>query len=87
MSYRIELRPSAARELVNLPRDVQRRLARVIDRLQTNPRPPGAKALEGPGRLLRLRMGDYRVVYRVDDSARVVEVIRAAHRGAVYRGL
>lgn len=84
--YSIELRPSAARELVNLPRDVQRRLARVIDGLEMNPRPAGAKMLEGPGRLLRVRVGDYRLVYRVDDSARVVEVIRAAHRSAVYRG-
>jgi len=85
--YRIELRPSAARELATLPRDVQRRGARVIDRLQEQPRPPGAKALEGPGRLLRLRVGDYRIVYRVNDTARVVEVIRVAHRSSVYRGI
>lgn len=86
-TYSIELRPSAVRELAALPRDVQRRVGRVIDGLQANPRPVGAKALAGPGRLHRVRVGDYRVVYRVNDTARVVEVIRAAHRSAVYRGL
>ncbi len=85
--YRIELRPSAARELAALPRDVQRRIARVIDRMQQNPRPPGARMLEGPGRLMRLRVGDYRAVYIVHDATRVVEVIRVANRNAVYRGL
>lgn len=85
--YRIELRPSAARELAALPRDVQRRIARLIDRMQQNPRPPGAKMLEGPGRLMRLRVGDYRAVYVVHDAARVVEVVRLAKRDTVYRGL
>ena len=85
--YRIELRPSAVRELAALPQDVQRRLARVIDRLEMNPRPSGAKALAGPDRLLRVRVGDYRIVYQAHDAARLVDVIRVAHRSAVYRGL
>jgi len=83
--YRIELRESARRELAALPREVQRRVARALDRLAENPRPAGAKMLEGPGRLLRLRVGDYRVVYLAHDATHVVEVVRVAHRSAVYR--
>lgn len=55
--------------------------------MQQNPRPPGAKMLEGPGRLMRLHVGDYRAVYVVHDAARVVEVVRLAKRDTVYRGL
>ncbi len=50
-----------------------------------NPRPEGAKALEGQGNLLRIRVGDYRVIYQVDDRRLSVLIVRVGHRSEVYR--
>ena len=50
-----------------------------------NPRPLGCKKLTGPGDLYRIRVGEWRVVYTVEDSRLVVLVVRVGHRGDVYR--
>jgi mRNA interferase RelE/StbE len=55
--------------------------------LGTDPRPPGAKPLKGHRPWLRVRVGDYRIIYDVDDAARVVTVAVVGHRREVYRGL
>lgn len=86
MSHRIEVLPSAADELGALPRDIQRRLARKIDALATGPRPPGVKMLHGREKLLRLRVGDYRIIYRVVSERRTVIIVKIGHRGDIYRG-
>jgi mRNA interferase RelE/StbE len=65
----------------------RRRIAPRIDALATNPRPAGAKALQGRGHLLRLRIGEYRVVYQIDDQAGVVTIALVGHRRDVYRGI
>ena len=83
--YRIEFLPSAVRELGSLPRSIQQRLSRRIDALRENPRPEGAKALQGSERMIRLRVGDYRVLYKVDDDRHTVLVVRIGHRREVYR--
>jgi mRNA interferase RelE/StbE len=64
---------------------MRRRVARAIDTLAINPRPSGAKLLRGPDRRWRLRVGDYRVLYRVDDDRVVVLVVRVRHRSVAYR--
>jgi mRNA interferase RelE/StbE len=55
--------------------------------LATDPRPPGARALKGHRPYLRVRSGDYRVIYTVDDATRVVRVVVVGHRREVYRNL
>ena len=85
MSYTVELLPSARRELVAFPKDVQRRLANRIDGLREDPRPPGAKQLQGEDRLYRLRVGDCRVVYSIEGRRLVILVVRVGHRRDVYR--
>ncbi len=86
MSYRIELESRARREFLDLPRDVQERLAAALDDLRNDPRPPGAKRLSGsPG--YRVRKGTHRVLYIIDDSAKIVRVYRIGHRREVYRGI
>lgn len=85
MAYAIEALPSAARELEAVPRDAQRRIARKIDALAENPRPPGVEKLQGGSDLLRVRAGHYRVVYHVDDERKVVTLVRVGHRSEVYR--
>ena len=68
MPYRIEFSPSAAREFRKAPRDVRERLRPVIDALAEVPRPPGAKALKAAGGVMRVRVGDWRILYRVEDG-------------------
>ena len=55
--------------------------------LATDPRPPGARALKGHRPYLRVRSGDYQVIYAVDDATRVVRVVVVGHRREVYRNL
>ena len=83
--YQITFSPAAYRQLEVLPKPDQRRIRERIDRLSTNPRPPGAKAIQGGGGILRIRVGDYRVIYKVEDDLLVVLVIRIGHRREVYR--
>jgi mRNA interferase RelE/StbE len=85
MTYRIEFAPSAAREFERLPRDVQARIARKIDGLAANPRPPGVKKLQGPIDRYRIRIGDYRVVYDIYDRILRVLVLKVGHRRDIYR--
>ncbi|MFL6094048.1 MAG: type II toxin-antitoxin system RelE family toxin [Blastococcus sp.] len=83
--YRVELLPAAVRALRRLDRPVRVRVAAAIDALADEPRPPGAKALTGMPGLLRIRVGDYRIIYDVIDAELLVEVITLGHRREVYR--
>ena len=85
MSYTVTFLPSARRELAALPKDGQRRLANRIDGLREDPRPPGAKQLQVEDRLYRLRVGDYRVIYSIENRRLVILVVRVGHRRDVYR--
>ena len=87
MTYRIEVKPSAADALAKIPQTHRRRIARKIDQLADNPRPRGAIILEGRAALYRIRVGDYRVIYQIQDAALVVLVVRIGGRGDVYRHL
>lgn len=78
--WKIELTPAAVRQLRKLDGMVRRRIVIAIDRLTATPRPAGVKALTGHADLLRIRVGDYRVIYTVRDEQLVVLVIAAAHR-------
>ena len=84
--YRLLIKPSAAKELesIGTKRDRQRVVGR-IQSLATEPRPPGCDKLAGPAALFRVRQGQYRVVYTVDDARHPIEVIKVGHRREVYR--
>lgn len=84
-TYRVEIRSSARKELAALPRDVLRRVDAAILGLAEHPRPAGCKALQGSEGLLRIRVGDYRVVYRVEDDVLVVLLVKIGHRREIYR--
>lgn len=85
MSYGVEFLPSVAEELASLPREIQRRIARRIDSLAENPRPQGARMLQGGEKLLRARVGDYGVIYRIEAGRRVILMVKIEHRADVYR--
>jgi mRNA interferase RelE/StbE len=83
-SYELRIKPSAAKELAGLPsRDLQRVIAR-IQSLAEEPRPHGSEKLSGAERY-RIRQGDYRVLYSIDEASRTVEIVKIAHRREVYR--
>lgn len=84
MSYRIELETRAKKEFLDLPREIQLRIASVFDDLTINPRPPGSKKLTGHEGY-RVRKGDYRILYTVDDKQLLIRVYRVGHRREVYR--
>jgi mRNA interferase RelE/StbE len=82
--YRVFLRKSAADELGCIPK---KDLSRVIERirsLENDARPPGCEKLSALERY-RVRQGDYRIIYAVDDDARTVDIVRIGHRSEVYR--
>jgi mRNA interferase RelE/StbE len=85
--YDVDVRPSARRSLRQLDPSVRKMVAEVIDNLATDPRPPGAMPLTGHRPYLRVRSGDYRVIYSIDDRARVVTVAALGHRREIYRNL
>jgi mRNA interferase RelE/StbE len=81
--YRIELRPAAVRALRKLDPPIRGRLQGAIALLAKDPRPPAARALQGrPG--LRVRVGDYRIIYTVADEVLLVVVVTLRHRREVY---
>ena len=79
MTYQIELRPAALRALKRIDRQHQDRIRGAIAILAVNPRPPGAKALRGRDGL-RLRVGDYRIKYTIQDDELVVLIVANGHR-------
>ncbi|ALC15462.1 addiction module toxin RelE [Desulfuromonas soudanensis] len=83
-TYNILIRKSAAKELESLPkRDLQRVVAR-IQSLAKNPRPSGAEKLAGDDRY-RIRQGNYRIIYSIQDNELTVWLVKIGHRRDVYR--
>ena len=82
--YYLEIKPSAAKELDALSDALFVRIDRKIMALAENPRPPGCKKLKGYKDQWRIRVGDYRVVYTIDDANLLVDVTRIRHRSEVY---
>jgi len=83
-SYRLLVKPSAVREIEALPRQDRPRIIARISSLARDPRPPGCEKLSGRGQY-RLRQGNYRILYEVQDLDLVVVVVKVGHRREVYR--
>ena len=84
-AYSIEFLRTARKELASLPQVDQKRIASKIEALKTNLRPPGVKALKNGNGRLRMRVGDYRIIYRVEDNRLVIVVVKVGHRRDVYK--
>jgi len=85
VTYRITLAPAAERQLRKFDPPVRRRLQAALELLADNPRPPAATQLVGGSGEWRVRTGDYRIVYDIEDDRLVILVLRMAHRREVYR--
>lgn len=84
--YKLSIKRSAARELEALAQKADRqRLVARIEALGSNPRPQGCEKLAGYADRYRVRQGDYRVVYSVDDAEHIVLIVKIGHRREVYR--
>jgi mRNA interferase RelE/StbE len=82
--HRVLLLRSAQKALQNIPSELRPRIYSALRALSENPRPPGCKKLRDSS-YWRIRVGDYRAVYEINDASRTVTVMRIAHRGEVYR--
>lgn len=84
MTYRVTLSPTAARQLRKLDAQVRRRIQAALDLLAEQPRPPSATQLVGGSGEWRVRTGDYRIVYEIEDDHLLVLVLRLGHRREIY---
>ncbi|MFZ0735413.1 MAG: type II toxin-antitoxin system RelE/ParE family toxin [Candidatus Sulfotelmatobacter sp.] len=85
MRYSLEFTTSALREFKGLDRQIRRRIAERINPLLDDPFPVGVKKLQAQVDHYRIRVGDYRVVYRIDGKRVVIVIVRIGHRREVYR--
>ena len=84
-SYKLELKPSALRELRGFPREVIVKLSKAIEGLSEDPFPHQSQKLSGSVNAYRLRVADYRIIYTVEKDASRITVVRIVHRREVYR--
>ena len=82
--YNIRILRKAVKDIANLPKEYARNVADHIDRLEKNPHPQGSKKLKGRTDY-SLRVGNYRILYDIDEEARVITIYRVKHRREAYR--
>lgn len=82
--YRLQIRRPAERDLRRLPRSAFERLNEQIMALREEPRPPGVRKLKGKLEGWRVRVGQYRILYQIDDEEKVVTIARVWHRRGMY---
>lgn len=85
MVYTIEFAPRAEKDFKKLDRPIQKQLRIKIDALVKNPRPHGVEKLAGEDGLYRIRSGDYRVIYQIQDKVLVVLLVKIGHRREIYQ--
>ena len=84
MSYQVVLKPAAQRQLRKLTLEIQKDLIALIESLSEQPRPLGCKKLKGRQNQYRVRSGDYRIIYSIEDLTLMIRVIKVGHRRGVY---
>lgn len=83
--YRLQVKRSANKELARIPRELGHNILEHIEMLSSNPRLRQSRKLAGSKSSYRLKVGDYRVLYQVDDKAKVVLIFAVGHRKQIYR--
>jgi mRNA interferase RelE/StbE len=86
-TYEVRVAPTAVRQLKKLPQKVQEKVVKCVDALSLNPRPHGVEKLSQDPRLWRVRCGEYRVIYWINDEAKVVVALIVRHRKDAYRDI
>lgn len=83
INYRITIKRSAAKEIEKIALKDRKRIIIKIRSLSSDPRPPGRKKLSGQEKY-RIRQGDYRILYQIEDEELVIVVVKVGHRRDVY---
>ena len=86
-AYKVEVLPAVRKSLRKIYPEAQAAILNIIHNLGPIPRPGGVQSLKGHRPYLCLRVGDYRIIYVVDDATETVTVVLAGHRRDIYRGL
>lgn len=87
MAYTIYLTKPAAKDLAALPKKILQHIDSTIQSLADDPRPHGSIKLEGAEDLHRIRKGEFRIIYKIEDEALSVTIVRVGNRRDVYRGI
>ncbi len=82
--YRIEYDEAALEDLLKLPRKIQQQIIKVISRLGESPRSGNSKQLKGYDKLFRLRSGDFRIVYTIEDEVILITIVAVGPRKDIY---
>jgi mRNA interferase RelE/StbE len=85
LPYRIEIAPAAERQLRKLEVTVRRRIFTKIETLRINPRPSGVEKLSGATDLYRVRAGDFRIIYTIEDQVTTVLILKVGDRKEIYK--
>lgn len=85
MSYRVSLTATAQKERARIDVATRKRIDQALRSLRQEPRPSGVQKLTGSRQDWRIRVGDYRILYGIDDAEQLVTVWRVAHRRQAYR--
>ncbi len=83
--YKIQWKRSAKKELKKLDQQIIIRILQSIQDLAANPYPSGSKKLIGSDSIYRIRVGDYRIIYDIQSSVLVIEIVKVGHRREIYR--
>jgi mRNA interferase RelE/StbE len=83
--FTINIRRQALKQLERIPASFRKKIEKAIDQLAQNPYPHGCTKLKGEDYLWRIRIGDYRVIYMVAETIRVVEIHAVGHRQSIYK--
>ena len=83
-AYSVELSSRASRDTRRLDRQILIRISKAIDGLAENPRPSGCRRVQTAERLWRIRVGDWRIGYEIDDASQTVTIVTVGHRREFY---
>ena len=87
MKYRIEVKRSAAKALKNIPKHDRRRISEKIDSLSEELPKPETTKMKGDNPFHRVRVGDYRIIYEIQNEVLVILIVKVGHRKDIYRNL
>jgi len=87
LKYRIEVKRSAAKAFKKIPKPGQKRISKAIDNLVKNLPNPDTTKMKGNNPFHKIRVGDYRIVYEIQDDVLLILIIKIGHRKDVYRSL
>ncbi len=83
--WQVEFHRSATRSLRRLPKQIVQRVFPIIEALRVEPRPDVSSQLQGHESLLKIRVGNYRIIYELFDEEQLIQILRIGHRKDIYR--